>query len=76
MPSSLGESFGSAVAVTYVPALPTIGRIVARYQDQGNVKHASTVVPGWREGRRVLHRFGDSETQQLALAVNNRKMLT
>jgi hypothetical protein len=42
MPSSLGESFGSAVAVTYVPALPTIGRIVARYQDQGNVKHAST----------------------------------
>lgn len=27
---------------TYVPALPVIGRMVASYEDQGNVKHLST----------------------------------
>ena len=28
--------------ITYVPALPVIGRMVASYEDQGNVKHLST----------------------------------
>lgn len=28
--------------VTYVPALPVIGHMVASYEDQGNVKHLST----------------------------------
>jgi hypothetical protein len=28
--------------VTYVPALPAIGRMIVSYEDQGNVKHLST----------------------------------
>ncbi len=38
--------------VTYVPALPAIGRMVASYKDQGNVKHASTsYLVGVKDGR-------------------------
>jgi hypothetical protein len=38
--------------VTYMPALPAVGRIVAHYEDQGNAKHVSTsYVIGVKDGR-------------------------
>lgn len=38
--------------VTYVPALPAIGRMIVSYEDQDNVKHPSTsYLIGMKDGR-------------------------
>jgi hypothetical protein len=38
--------------VTYVPALPAIGRMIVSYEDEGNVKHLSTsYLIGLKDGR-------------------------
>jgi len=38
--------------VTYVPVLPALGRMVASYEDEGNVKHLSTsYLVGEKNGR-------------------------
>jgi hypothetical protein len=38
--------------ITYVPALPPVGRVVATYEGQGNVNHASTsYLVGVKDGR-------------------------
>jgi len=38
--------------ITYVPALPAIGRMIVSYEDQDNVKHLSTsYLVGVKDGR-------------------------
>lgn len=38
--------------VTYIPVLPAIGRMVASYKDEGNVKHLSTsYLVGVKDGK-------------------------